>query len=165
ASSLGLGGVGYSDGDRKPWAARARSPPADQMLMLIGAPRAVEGGMTTTARTMRINRVSGDAFADGDVKSTYSQLKEQPGGALLASSDPIHVTSRSMTAHRSPAIAVYTGGARLWQNVNVVEAPSLQFDRDHRSLIAQGAAQGIAQGTLTQPVATVLVQVDKSGKT
>jgi len=46
---------------------------------------------------------------------------------MLASSDPIHVTSRSMTAHRSPAIAVYTGNARLWQNANVVEAPMLQI--------------------------------------
>jgi lipopolysaccharide export system protein LptA len=89
---------------------------------------------------------------------------------MLASSDPIHVTSRSMTAHRSPAVAVYTGDARLWQNANVVEAPTLQFDRDHRSLVAQGE---ISVGTglrptptpaLTQPVSTVLVQVDKSGK-
>jgi lipopolysaccharide export system protein LptA len=61
-----------------------------------------------------------------------------------------------MTAHRSPAVAAYTGDARLWQNANVVEAPTLQFDRDHRSLVAQA--------TPTQPVSTVLVQVDKSGK-
>jgi lipopolysaccharide export system protein LptA len=90
------------------------------------------------------------------VKSTYSDLKAQPNGALLASSDPIHVVSRSMTAHRSPAVAVYTGRARLWQNSNVVEAPTLQFDRDHRSLVADA--------TSTQTVKTILVQVDKSGK-
>ena len=112
--------------------------------------------MTTTARSMRLNRATGDALADGDVKSTYSQLKEQPDGALLASSDPIHVTSRSMTAHRTPAVAIYTGRARLWQNANVVEAASIQFDRDRRSLTAQGSGQ---------PVSTVLVQIDKSGKT
>ena len=155
ASIVQRGGFAYSDGDRKAWADHARYTPADQMLTLIGSPRVVEGGMSTTARTMRINRVSGDAFADGDVKSTYSQLKEQPGGALLASSDPIHVTSRGMTAHRSPAIAVYTGGARLWQNANVVEAPSIQFDRDRRSVTAEGNGQ---------QVSTVLVQVDKAGK-
>ncbi len=67
-----------------------------------------------------------------------------------------------MTAHRSPAIAVYTGDARLWQNANIVEAPSLEFDRDKRSLVAQGA--GSATGTSSQPVSTVLVQVDKTGK-
>jgi lipopolysaccharide export system protein LptA len=130
------------------------------MLVLSGSPRVVDNGMTTTAQTIRMNRVTGDAIAEGNVKSTYSDLKAQPDGAMLASSDPIHVTSRSMTAHRSPSIAVYTGDARLWQDANVVEAPTLQFDRDHRSLIAQG----IAQGTFAQPVSTVLVQVDKSGK-
>jgi lipopolysaccharide export system protein LptA len=62
-----------------------------------------------------------------------------------------------MTAHRSAAVAVYSGNARLWQNSNVVEAPTLQFDRGHRSLVAQGSP--------TQLVKTVLVQVDsKTGK-
>jgi lipopolysaccharide export system protein LptA len=140
--------------------------------------------MTTTAQTIRMNRTTGDAVAEGNVKSTYSDLKAQPDGGILASSDPIHVTSRSMTAHRSPAVAVYTGDARLWQNANVVEAPTLQFDRDHRSLVAQGMGQGIETGSrpapaglspattqqpplqqpLSQPVSTVLVQVDKNGK-
>src|SRR2546425_11452515 len=112
--------------------------------------------MTTTARSMRLNRATGDAFADGDVKSTYSDLKSQPNGALLASSSPIHVTARAMLAHRSPAVADYTGNARLWQDANIVEAPSIRFDRDQRSVIAQASA--------SQMVSTVLVQADKSGK-
>jgi len=40
--------------------------------------------MTTTAQTIRMNRATGDAFAEGNVKSTYSDLKPQPDGALLA---------------------------------------------------------------------------------
>jgi lipopolysaccharide export system protein LptA len=126
----------------------------------------VNNGMTTTAQNMRMNRVTGDSMAEGNVKSTYSELKPQPNGALLASSDPIHVTSRSMTAQRSTAMATYTGDARLWQDANIVEAPILQFDRDHRSLIAQGAAAmpGMLLKSPAQPVSTVLVQVDKTGK-
>jgi lipopolysaccharide export system protein LptA len=112
--------------------------------------------MTTTAQTIRVRRVNGDAMAEGDVKSTYTDLKAQPDGGLLAASDPIHVTSRAVTVHRSPALAVYTGNARVWQNANVVEAPTLTFDREHRSLVAQGTAD--------HPVSTVLVQADKSGK-
>jgi lipopolysaccharide export system protein LptA len=150
------GSVAYTDGDRKAWGDHATYTPADQMLVLNGSPRVIDGGMTTTSRTMRLNRATGDAFADGDVKSTYSDLKAQPNGALLAASDPIHVTARAMTAHSSPAIALYTGDARLWQNANVIQAPSIQFDRNHRSVIAQGSP--------TQPVSTVLVQIEKSGK-
>ena len=94
------------------------------MLVLSGSPRVADSGMTTTAQVIRVNRATGDAIAEGDVKSTYSELKAQPDGALLASADPIHVTSQSMTAHRSPAVALYSGNARLWQNANVVESPT-----------------------------------------
>jgi lipopolysaccharide export system protein LptA len=150
------GGVAYVDGTRKAWGQHATYTTADQLLVLSGTPRVADNGMTTTAQIIRMNRATGDAVAEGDVKSTYSQLKAQPDGALLASADPIHVTSRSMTAHRAPAVAIYSGSARLWQNANVVQSPTIQFDREHRSLVAQGTA--------TQPVSTVLVQIDKSGK-
>ncbi len=151
------GAVAYVDGGRKAWAERARYTPADQMLVLVGAPRVVEQGMTTTANTMRLNRSTGEALADGNVKSTYSELKAQPNGALLASSSPIHVTSQSMRAQRSPGIAVYTDNARLWQDANVVQAPTIEFDRDKRSVIARG--------TGAQKVSTALVRTDKNGKT
>jgi lipopolysaccharide export system protein LptA len=150
------GGLVYESGTQKAWAQQGTYTDADQMLSLGGAPRVVDNGMTTTAQTIRFNRTTGDAIADGDVKSTYSDLKPDPNGALLASSDPIHVVSRTMTAHRSPAIAVYSGNARLWQNANIVEAPTLQFDRDHRTLVAEGSS--------SQRVKTVLVQLDKGGK-
>jgi len=150
------GDVTYRDAERKAWGGRAAYTPGDQMLILTGTPRIVDGGMTTTAKTIRMNRATGDGFADGDVKSTYSDLKAQPNGALLASSAPIHVTSRSMTAHSSPAIALYTGDARLWQDANVIEAPSIKFDRNNRSLFAQA--------TPGQSVSTVLVQTEKSGR-
>jgi lipopolysaccharide export system protein LptA len=154
-SIMQQGAVAYVDGERKAWAGRARYTPADQMLALTGSPRVVEQGMTTTANNMRMNRSTGEALADGNVKSTYSELKAQPSGALLASSSPIHVTSQSMTAHRSPAVAVYTGNARLWQEANVVQAPAIEFDRGSRSVIARG--------TGAQKVSTALVQTDKKG--
>jgi lipopolysaccharide export system protein LptA len=149
------GSVVYNDGDRKAWSDLGRYTPADQTLTLAGSPRVSEGGMTTTAQTMRLDRATGTAFADGDVKTTYSDLMPQPNGALLASSSPIHVTAHSMTAHSSAATALYRGTVRLWQDANVVEAPAIDFDRDHRSLVAQGAS--------AQPVSTVLVQTDSEG--
>jgi|HubBroStandDraft_6_1064221.scaffolds.fasta_scaffold00555_9 lipopolysaccharide export system protein LptA len=155
ASIIQKGTVAYSDGQAptkrtQAWADKAVYTPADRILVLTGIPRVSEGSMVTTARTIRINRATDDAFADEDVKSTYSELQEQPNGALLASASPIHVTSATMTAHNSPAVALYQGNARLWQDANIVEAPSIQFDRDRRFLVAQGTA--------TQPVSTVLVQ-------
>jgi lipopolysaccharide export system protein LptA len=159
SSIVQQGGVVYDDGqppDKRTqgWANKAVYSPAAALLVLTGSPRVAEGSMVTTANTIRINRTSDDAFAEGDVKTTYSDLREQPGGALLASSSPIHVTAGAMTAHNSTAVALYQGHARLWQDANVIEAPSIEFHRDRRSLIAQGNAK--------QPVTTVLVQEELS---
>jgi lipopolysaccharide export system protein LptA len=152
------GNVAYADGQQpdkrmQAWANSAHYTPGDQMLVLTGNPRVANGGMETTAKTIRINRATGDALAQDDVKSTYSELKEQPDGALLASSSPIHVTAHSMSAHNTPGIALYTGNARLWQDANIIEAPTIQFDRDRRFVTAQGMP--------AQPVQTILVRTEK----
>ncbi|MGC1371561.1 MAG: LPS export ABC transporter periplasmic protein LptC [Candidatus Sulfotelmatobacter sp.] len=154
SSIIQRGSVAYSDnqapGKRtQAWADTAAYNAATSILVLSGSPRVTDGGMATTSKTIRINRLTNEALAEGDVKSTYNELKEQPNGALLASSSPIHVTAASMT-WSSHAPALYQGNARLWQDANVITAPSIQFDRDHRSLLAQGTSR--------QPVSTVLVQ-------
>jgi lipopolysaccharide export system protein LptA len=166
ASIVQQGSVDFSDGQAREkrtqaWADKAVYTPADRIIILSGSPRVAEGAMVTSAQLIRINRGNDDAFAEGEVKSTYNELKEQPNGALLASASPIHVTAAKMTAHNSPAIALYEGNARLWQDANVIEAPSIEFDRDHRSVIAQGSG--------AQRVSTVLVEAkaahpDKAGE-
>jgi lipopolysaccharide export system protein LptA len=154
-SVLQQGNFAYNDGERQARADRARYTPANEIVELTGSPRVIDKSLTTTAQFLRMNRSSGDAMAEGNVKSTYNDLREQPNGALLASSSPIHITAREMTVHRSSAIAAYSGDARIWQDANVVEAPTIQFDRDHRSVVAEGNGK---------PVSTVLVQVNTKGE-
>jgi lipopolysaccharide export system protein LptA len=149
------GNFTYSDGERQAGADRARFTPSDQMLVLSGSPRITDKGLATTADTLRMNRATGDALAEGNVKTTYSDLRELPNGALLAGASPIHVTARTMTAHRNSATATYTGDVRLWQDANVVEAANIDFDRDRRSVVARGNGR---------PVSTALVQLEKNGK-
>ncbi|MFB3916202.1 MAG: LptA/OstA family protein [Terriglobales bacterium] len=141
--------------ERAAWADMATYTPANDQLLLNGSPRIVDRGLTTTARSLRLNRRTGDATAEGDVKSTYSDLKPQPGGALLASSDPVHVTARSVTAQRATGTAHYSGNARLWQGANIVHAPTIDFDRNQRTISAQSNSQ---------KVHVVLVQQLRTGK-
>jgi lipopolysaccharide export system protein LptA len=150
------GNFHYSSGTQQAFSGSARYTPRDQILGLNDSPRIIDTGMDTTARWIHLNRASGDGFADGDVKTSYSDLKPQPDGALLSSGDPIHVTAEHMTAHRNPAIATYAGNARLWQNANVVEAPSIQFQKEQRSLTADSSSR--------QKVETTLIGTDKSGR-
>lgn len=156
ASITQTGNVSYTDNQSpekrtEAWADRAHYTPADQTIVLSGSPRVIAGGMSTTAQTIRINRATGDALAEGDVKSTYSELKEQPNGALLASASPVHVTAHQMTARGSARVAIYNGNARLWQDANVIQAPSIQFDRDRRSVTAQGTPGHLVSTILFVP--------------
>lgn len=155
-SVLQQGGVHIVEGDREAFAQNARYTPADETLSLAGSPRVNDPGTMITAESIRMNRVSGDAVAENDVKTTYTELKEQPQGALLAAGEPIHVTAKSMVARRATGTARYSGGARLWQGANIVQAQVIEFNRDNRSVNASGRG--------ARPVTTVLVQTDKNGR-
>ena len=166
-SILQEGDLHYQDGQRQAFANQGLFTPASQLIVLTGSPRVTGQGLTTTADTVRLNRQSGEASAEGNVKSTYSELKPQPNGALLASSDPIHVTAKSMQVRRDSGVAHYAGGTRLWQGPNVVQATTIDFDRDRRSMTASGskAEANALDRSVGIPVTTVLVQTDAAGKT
>jgi lipopolysaccharide export system protein LptA len=149
------GHFAYRSGTQQAFGDNARYNPSDQTIVLTGSPRIVDAGMETTAQTVRLNRATGDGFAQGDVKTTYSDLRPQPSGAMLASGDPVHVTAENMSARTSPAMGTYTGNARLWQNANVIEAPSIQFQKEQRTVIAD------AKGN--ESVSTILIGTDKKG--
>jgi lipopolysaccharide export system protein LptA len=99
---------------------------------------------------VHLSRKTGNAVARGDVKTTYNDLKPQPGGAMLASGEPVHVTGTTVTASQGGGTARYTA-ARLWQGENIVEAPSLTFDKPHRSLQAQSDRTGRVTSVFVSP--------------
>ena len=151
------GHFSYSSGTQKAFADAARYTPANQIVALSGSPRVLDSGMETTADSVRLNRSNGIADAEGNVKTTYNDLKSQPNGALLAAADPIHVTAQSMTAQSSAANATYRGSVRLWQGANIIEAPVIEFQKDQRTVMANSNSG--------QPVSTILFATNKSGRT
>ena len=132
------GGVEFKEGQRTATAERARYTPADGGLTLSGSPRVTEQGFEIAANGIRIDTDSSSATAEGDVRSTYTQVKPQPGGAMFAAAEPIHATAERMTAQRTPSVARYSGGVRIWQAASVLQAPQIEFDYEKRSLTAQG---------------------------
>jgi lipopolysaccharide export system protein LptA len=147
----------YQEGTQTASAERAKYAAAEETIVLSVSPRVIDAnqGITLTAESIQLNRKSRNAFAQDNVKTTYSKMGAQPGGAMLGSADPIHVTGSSATMNSSTGVARYTK-ARLWQGPNIVEAPTISFDRTKRSLQAQGGQGG--------RVASVFVQKDKNGK-
>ncbi len=140
----------YQEGQRAATAESAHYNPDDESFVLTGAPRVVDIGFALTADTVQLSRKTGSAVARGSVKTTYNDLKPQANGAMLASGEPVHVTGTSATASRGAGLAHYTA-ARLWQGANIVEAPSLTFDKTHRSLKAQGDATGRVTSVFVSP--------------
>jgi lipopolysaccharide export system protein LptA len=145
----------YQEGTQTATADRAKYMAAEETILLTGSPRVLDTGTALTADSIQLNRKTRNAVAQDNVKTTYTNMTAQPTGAMLASSDPIHVTGTSVNFNSATGVARYSK-ARLWQGPNIVEAPTISFDRTKRSLQAQGSQGG--------QVASVFVQKDKNGK-
>jgi lipopolysaccharide export system protein LptA len=150
------GNFEYKSGAQQAFSDRAAYTPADRILNLSGKPRLVDSGMETTAESIRISRATGEGFATGDVKTNYSEVKPEAGGALMGSSDPVHVVADSMTARTKPTGAIYKGHARLWQGANFIEAAMIEFHKAERTMIAESNSN--------QKVTTALILLDNNGK-
>jgi lipopolysaccharide export system protein LptA len=151
----------YAEGSRNASAEKASMDMAADRLTLSGSPRAQDSsqGFALTAKSIRMNRNSGDMEAEGEVKTTYAAAKADDGGAMFSGQggEPVHATAQRMTASKKSGVAKFIGDARLWQNANIVEAPQITFDRDGRSLTADNAGSA-------GRVQTAFVQTDKKGK-
>ncbi|HEY1528637.1 MAG TPA: LptA/OstA family protein [Candidatus Angelobacter sp.] len=152
-----IGDFHYQEGTQTASAERAKYAASEETILLSGSPRVLDATqlVTLTADSIQLNRKTRNAFARDNVKTTYSKLSTQPSGAMLGSADPIHVTGSTVAFNSETGVGKYSK-ARLWQGPNIVEAPTISFDRSHRSLQAQGGQEG--------HVASVFVQKDKNGK-
>jgi lipopolysaccharide export system protein LptA len=159
ASIAQSGDFTYSEGTRKGAAAAALYLPRQETIELTGGPRLEDSAthFSISADKIQLERQTGGAVAEGNVKATYAGLTASPGGAMLAASEPIHVTAQRAVAKRASDSARFSGEARLWQGANIVEAPVITFDRGKRSLEAISSAN-------KREVRTVFVQTDRSGK-
>ncbi|MGB6742889.1 MAG: LptA/OstA family protein [Terracidiphilus sp.] len=139
-------------------AAHAVYEGAGQWLHLTGSPRVVDGGLELTAEKIDVTQESGDAFAHGDVKATWMNAGGQPGprqaGMTLGGQGPAHVVAAEAELHQATGDAVFSGNARLWQQVNSVTAPFIEIDRQKQTLTAVSSDRA-------NPVLAVLVSAAK----
>jgi lipopolysaccharide export system protein LptA len=142
---------------------------ATEVLHLTGSPRVHDGAMDMTATVIDFARASGDAFAHGDVRASWTgQMvgggSSAPGASLLGGGSaatssggngPIHAIAAEAELHQGTEEIVFRGAGkaglpRLWQAVNSVSAPVITLNRAKETLVA--AANGAGE-----PVRTVLV--------
>lgn len=150
----------YTEGSRGATADEARFVAAINELALTGSPRYSDEQVQLSSDSLVLNRGTGEIKAAGEVKTTYlpqnTPAAKPTNSAMFSSVAPAHVTSRDMVAQRSSGTAIFSGGSRLWQGADLVEAPTIKFDRDRRAVEAQGSE--------AQPVRSVFVQTGQNGR-
>ena len=161
-------------------AVRASATRADydgqtQIMHLSGTPRVQDGALDMTADQIDFARATGDAFAHGNVKASWTSAGSPssaspsgppsalPGSSLLGGSSPgangpIHAIASEAELHQSTQEIVFRAAPakagnqpRLWQAANSVSAPLITLNRQKQTLTAQ--ASGAAN-----PVRVMLVR-------
>ena len=161
-------------------AVRASATRADydgqtQIMHLWGTPRVQDGALDMTADQIDFAKATGDAFAHGNVKASWTSPggpssaspSALPGSSLLggnspAANGPIHAIAAEAELHQATEEVVFRAVSaanktqaanqpRIWQAANSVSAPLITLNRQKQTLTAQ--ASGAAN-----PVRTVLVR-------
>jgi len=134
-----------------------------QMLHLSGSPRVQNGTLDLAATRIDFARATGDAFAHGDVKASWSGSSAKgetlPGSTLLGggagSRGPVHAIAAEAELRKSTGEVLFrgtgTGAPRLWQGANSIAAPVILLNRLKQTLVATST-------TAATPVRTVLIR-------
>jgi lipopolysaccharide export system protein LptA len=124
---------------------RADYASAGEWLHLTVNPRIEDGALQLTADKVDVSRVSGDAFAHGNVKASWindsaagsGQQGRPAGGVALGGQGPAHIVAAEAQLHQATGEATFRGQARLWQQANSVAAPVIVLDRERQTLVAR----------------------------
>jgi lipopolysaccharide export system protein LptA len=143
---------------------RADYAGAGEWLHLTVNPRVEDGAIQLTADKVDVSRVSGDAFAHGNVKASWinvsaassGQQGRPAGGVALGGQGPAHIVSTEAQLHQATNEATFRGQARLWQQANSIAAPVIVLDRERQTLVARST-------DAAEPVRAVLLSAAESG--
>jgi len=141
-------------------AGRAVYEAVGEWLHLTLSPRVQDGALQLTADKVDVSRASGDAFAHGNVKASWTDAgagrprvpagMAGQGSVALGGQGPAHVVAAEAQLHQATNEATFRGQARLWQQANSVAAPVIVLDRERQTLVARTA-------NAAEPVRAVLV--------
>ena len=134
------GNVHLKEGDRSGEAQQAVFAKATQTAVLTGQAMARDSSSETHAAKITFNQATGEIFAEGNVRSTDLSTK---ANAVQLAPVPTNLSSEHMEANSKTGRALYTGHARMWQGPSVLEAESIELQRDTRTVNAVGNVRAV----------------------
>lgn len=135
-----------------------------EKMTLTGNVQVSDGASVLWADRVVTEQKTGDATADGSVKVSYLQPRDESVKGAVAKSgrakdeaesgtEPVHVLAERAELKHDSQVAVFHGGAgrpaRLWQGASQVEAPLIQFEQKAKRLVAKGDGQGAPMAVRT----------------
>lgn len=134
------GDVLLREAARTAQAAKAVFDRAAQSAQLSGKAVVADASMRTTARSITFLQSTGELRAEGGVQS--SDLLPGSGAVQLAPA-PANLTADHLLANFETARALYSGHARLWQGASVLDADSIELQKNERQLLASGHVRAV----------------------
>jgi lipopolysaccharide export system protein LptA len=138
-----------------------------EWLHLTMSPRVDNGGLELSADRVDVSQQSGDAFAHGDVKATWSDTSAggqnaaavgntRQGEVTLGGKGPAHVVAADAQLNQSTGEATFRGHARLWQETNFVSGPTIVLNQHLQTLMARSSDPA-------EPVRVVMLNASAPG--
>jgi lipopolysaccharide export system protein LptA len=175
----GSAGEGPGPAPVRATAGRAVYEGAGEWLHLLINPRVESGTLQLTADKLDVSQSSGDAFAHGNVKATWTGQERESAkpatgkgpGTALGGQGPAHVVASEAQLHQGTGEATFRGQARLWQQANSISAPVIVLDRARQTLVARTTSRGdpvrvvmlSAGGTLGRSTGPSRASLEKDG--
>jgi lipopolysaccharide export system protein LptA len=135
-----LGNVQLKQDDRTGLAQQAVFARPAQTATLSGKAAVRDARSETHADKITFLQTSGDFTAEGNVRTSDFG---GTSGSLQLGSAPAKFSADHLRGNTKAGLAKYTGHARLWQGPSVLEAESIELQRETRVLNAQGTVRAI----------------------
>jgi lipopolysaccharide export system protein LptA len=152
------------------WAQHAEYHAGDGILHLTGSPHLYDGeSLQMSAARIDFHRDTGDAVAEGSVKTTYSQPKARgtttpvssgPNSSApsLGGNGPVNITADHAVLIRASGASTFYGAgrtdARIWQEANSILAPVIEITHSPQTLKAfgnPGSTAAVVNANLLSP--------------
>lgn len=134
------GSFKYEEGDRHALAERAVYDGPRELLNLRGKrPMVWDAKGRTQADEIDYDRGHDETHARGDVRTTYySRETTNDSTPFKNTKSPIFITAERADAQNKEGVAIYTIGARGWQDDNFVKADRIELYQNDKRMVAIG---------------------------
>jgi len=132
--------VVLNEGQRAARADQAVFVRAEQTVMLTGHAIAKDATSQTSAQKLTFWQATGDVRGEGNVRSSDLSARNTTVHLAAAASN---ITAGNLTGNSKTGRALYSGHARLWQGDSVLEADSIELQKNDRTLNAVGNVRAV----------------------